>query len=161
MDRAVVRSVQVFFTVFVVLAVITASGRSLLADGADTSALGMVNVLIGDLLVLFVALGLIWVLPNRVMRVASTPEQPVNNIAGTRVLPKAEMSGAGDAARARHVVKDSDALQPTAAPGATSSATSQAQRVNVLQAWSVGRMILVAALPAVLILAVGVVLYFR
>ncbi len=170
MDRAVVRSIQVFFTVFLVLAVLTASGRVILADGADHSLQALANIVIGDLLVLFVAFGLIWVLPNRVMRGEQRTTKKTSRRAAVSSAPapavwSETVNSLGDAADAG-VSTTSNPGKPAASTAAQAPSTfAVSAPATPLKAgsdsWSANAMILVAIVPAVLILVIGTVLYFH
>jgi hypothetical protein len=171
MDRAVVRSVQVFLTVFLVLAVVTASGRALLADGADHTGLAVANTMIGDLLVLFVALGLIWVLPNRIMRGGLQPIKANLKHAAPRAVPAPGSSAdttnppAGTVDRANAARVGAGEVTSPSGGGKVNRASTRANLEATIKTrrakWSMDRMMIVALLPAALILAVGALLYFR
>jgi len=155
MDRAVVRSIQVFLTVFLALAVFTVSGRAWLADGADHSALAAANSAIGDLLVLFVALGLIWVLPNRVMRGDVPRRKKASGQAASWSEAAPHDDGQPGASGERLSARKTEGTAP-ANRVVGDGGTEQPPR----REWS-PEMMLVAIVPALLILAVGVVLYLR
>jgi hypothetical protein len=148
--------IQTYLSIFAVLAVVALSGRTVTAADADHSAGALLNIAAGDLLMLAIVLGLIWVLPRRLM--GKNPGlAPIDNLLPAIVLED-EPSGLAAALPSSASATGLSAVSGQV-PG-SSAQTSEPQGTGAAQhATASDLLILLAILPALLILVVGIVLY--